>query len=88
VISTFPRNPQRDYCYDFQPGSSHPRWTIFGEQVALARADQSLGHYDASVRAHVDRRFPPGDRPSGCLLSQYRQKPLRVEVLDAKRQNH
>jgi hypothetical protein len=33
VISTFPRNPQRDYCYDFQPGSSHPRWTIFGEQV-------------------------------------------------------
>jgi protein gp37 len=25
---------------------------------ALARADQSLGHYDASVRAHVDRRFP------------------------------
>jgi len=33
VISTFPRNPQRDYCYDFQLGSSHPRWTIFGEQV-------------------------------------------------------
>ena len=25
---------------------------------ALARADQSLGHYDDSVRAHVDRRFP------------------------------
>jgi hypothetical protein len=22
---------------------------------------------------------------SGCLLSQYRQKPLRIEVLDAKR---
>src|SRR5450759_4248897 len=30
---------------------------------ALAFADQSLGHYDASMRAHVQRRFPPGDRP-------------------------
>jgi hypothetical protein len=33
VISTFPRNPQRDYCYDFQPGSSHPEWINSGEQV-------------------------------------------------------
>jgi hypothetical protein len=29
-----------------------------GIAAGVARTDQSLGHYDASVRAHVDRRFP------------------------------
>jgi len=53
---------------------------------ALARTDQRLGHYDASMRAHVQRRFPPGDRPSGCFSNEYRQQPLRIEVVDAKRQ--
>src|ERR1035437_1038913 len=35
---------------------------------ALARTDQRLGHYDASMRAHVQRRFPPGDRPFRLLF--------------------
>jgi hypothetical protein len=52
---------------------------------ALARTDQRLGHHDASVRAHVDRRFHWGDLPSGCFSNQNRQQPLRIEVLDAKR---
>jgi hypothetical protein len=52
---------------------------------ALARTDQHLGHYDASVRAHVDRRFPPGDRSSGSFLNEHGQQPFRIEVLDAER---
>jgi hypothetical protein len=36
-------------------GAVGAQWKL---RRALARADQSLGHYDASVRAHVDRRFP------------------------------
>jgi hypothetical protein len=55
---------------------------------ALARTDQSVGHYDASVRAHVDRRFPRVMAVLGCFSNQQRQQPLRIEVLDAKRQNH
>ena len=55
---------------------------------ALARTDQRLGHYDASMRAHVQRRFPPGERPSGSFSNEHRQQPFRIEVLDAKWQIH
>ena len=34
------------------------QWELRG---AVARTDQRLGHYDASVRAHVDGRVSPGD---------------------------
>ena len=37
MISTFPRNPQRDDCYYFQPGISLPEWHHFGEQVDEGR---------------------------------------------------
>jgi hypothetical protein len=41
------------------------------------------------LRARTRRpTFLPGDRPSGCFSSQYRQKPLRIEIPDAKRQIH
>jgi hypothetical protein len=40
--------------------------------------------YDDSVRAHFDRRFPPGDRPSGSFSNEHGQQPFRVEVADAK----
>ena len=55
---------------------------------ALARTDQCLSHYDASVRAHVDRRFPPGDRSSGSFLNEHGQQPFRIEVLDSERRIH
>ena len=51
---------------------------------ALARTDQRLGHYDASMRAHVQRRFPPGERPSGSFSNEHRQQPFRIEIVDAK----
>ena len=54
----------------------------------LARTDQTLGHHDASARAHVDRRVPPGDRPLGCFSNQNWQQPFRIEVVDAKWQIH
>ena len=40
---------------------------------ALARTDQRLGHYDASMRAHVQRRFPPVTALSGSFSNQKRQ---------------
>lgn len=43
MISTF---PQRDYCYDFQPGSSHPSWIKVGEQVARDLIEQ----YESTLR--------------------------------------
>jgi len=45
---------------------------------AMARTDQRFGHSDIFVRAHVDRRLPRGDRPSGCFSSQHRQHPFRA----------
>jgi hypothetical protein len=39
---------------------------------ALSRTDQRHSHHDASVRAHVDRRLPRGDRPSCCFSNQNR----------------
>jgi hypothetical protein len=52
---------------------------------ALARTDQSVGHYDASVRAHVNRRCPPVTAPLGCFSNQDGQQPFGVEIRDAKR---
>jgi hypothetical protein len=37
------------------PRAVGAQWELPG---ALARTDQRPGHFDASVRAHVDRRFP------------------------------
>src|SRR5664280_874921 len=51
----------------------------------LARTDQTLGHHDASARAHVDRRVPPGDRPLGCFSNQNWQQSFGVEVVDTER---
>jgi len=45
---------------------------------ALARADQSLGRYDASVRAHVDRRFPRVTALLGSFSDLRRQRRLRT----------
>ena len=36
--------PQRDYCYDFQPGSSHPRWIKVGGQVGVYCPTSGLYH--------------------------------------------
>jgi hypothetical protein len=52
---------------------------------ALARTDKSVGHYHASVRAHVDRRCPRVIALSGSFSNHHGQKPLRIKVLDAKR---
>src|ERR1039457_788233 len=38
------------------PGGVGTQWEL---RRALARGDQSVGHYDASVHAHVDPRFSP-----------------------------
>jgi hypothetical protein len=51
----------------------------------LARTDQRLGGRDTLVRAHVDRRSPPVIALLGCFSNEQRQKPLRIEILDAKR---
>jgi hypothetical protein len=51
----------------------------------LARTDQTLGHHDASARAHVRRRVPPGDRPLGCFSNQNWQQSFGVEVVDTER---
>jgi hypothetical protein len=51
---------------------------------ALARADQSLGHYDASVRAHVDRRFPRVSALLGSLSNEHGQHPLGVDKVRMK----
>ena len=53
---------------------------------ALSRTDQRFARHEASARAHVDRRLPPSDCPSGCFSNQNRQQSLRIEVVDAKRQ--
>src|SRR5450830_289167 len=45
---------------------------------ALARTDQSVGHYDASLRAHVNRRCPRVTALLGCFSNEYRQHPLRT----------
>jgi hypothetical protein len=45
---------------------------------ALARTDQRLRSYDASEHAHIDRRFPRGDLPSGCFSNQNWQQPVRT----------
>jgi hypothetical protein len=37
----------------------------------MSRTDQSLGHYDASVRAHINRRFHPG-RPFRRIFERMR----------------
>ena len=47
---------------------------------ALARTDQRLGHYDASMRAHVQRRFPPVTALSGCFSRQHLQQPVRTSI--------
>ena len=44
----------RGLSREFSSAAVGAQWEL---RQALAFADQSLGHYDASVRAHVDRRF-------------------------------
>ena len=52
--------PQRDYCYYFQPGSSHPEWTNLGVQVAEKRSGTAAGTPSALAWGAAPlRRRPP-----------------------------
>ena len=54
MISTFPRNPQHDDCYDSQPEISHPKWFIFGEQVDTEiNMNGILGFLENSTGAYL-----------------------------------
>jgi hypothetical protein len=51
--------PQRDYCYYFQPGLSHPEWTNFGEQVATLSVQVRGGCLDRQPLVRRDLGVPP-----------------------------
>ena len=69
----------------FSMASVGAQWEL---RRALARTDQRLGRYDASVRAHIDRRFPRVSALLGSFSNEHGQQPFRIEVLDAKCQIH
>src|SRR5450830_457524 len=58
----------------------------------LAGTDQRVGHYDASVRAHVGPLqrlwLSFRDPPSGGFSNLHRKQPFRIEVLDLERRVH
>ncbi len=72
MISTFPRNPQRDDCYYFQPGISHPEWINLGEQVV--RSDLR--------KPRIGRPFAPKNSglPKGTL---HKKTKVGIEICRA-----
>lgn len=56
-----------------------------GIEAGVARTGQRLAHRDASVGAHVGRRFFLGDGPSGGFSNEHKEKSLCIEYPDAER---
>ena len=62
---------------------------VVGAQWELRRAwraQTSTSPTAIPPSAYTSTGFPPGDRPSGCFSNQNWQHPLRIEIIDAKRE--